>query len=216
MAKQLAQQLGYLFVDSGAMYRAVALYALRNNLLTPEGSIQSAALQAAMPQIKISFVRNAATGLPETCLCGEIVEQEIRNIAVSQLVSHVAALPFVREALLQQQRLLGREGGIVMDGRDIGTAVFPEAELKIFVTASADVRAQRRFDELQAKGMPVDLETIKQNIIERDRIDTTRSLNPLRKAEDAVLLDNSHMSRSEQSQWLLEQVKNITGKTTKN
>ncbi len=205
MAKALAQQVGYIYVDSGAMYRAVTLFALREQLFNADGSVQVEALQARMPEVKVHFKLNSATNLPVTYLNEERVEDEIRTLEVSQHVSPIAALPFVREAMTAAQQAMGEEKGIVMDGRDIGTAVFPHAELKIFVTASAEVRAQRRFDELQAKGLPASYEDILKNVQERDYIDSHREVSPLRQAEDALVLDNSHLTREEQNQWLLQQ-----------
>ena len=205
MAKALAQQVGYIYVDSGAMYRAVTLFALREQLFNADGSVQAEALQARMPEVKVHFKLDSATNLPVTYLNEERVEDEIRTLEVSQHVSPIAALPFVREAMTAAQQAMGEEKGIVMDGRDIGTAVFPHAELKIFVTASAEVRAQRRFDELQAKGLPASYEDILKNVQERDYIDSHREVSPLRQAEDALVLDNSHLTREEQNQWLLQQ-----------
>lgn len=205
MAKALAQQVGYIYVDSGAMYRAVTLFALREQLFNADGSMQAEALQARMPEVKVHFKLDSATNLPVTYLNEERVEDEIRTLEVSQHVSPIAALPFVREAMTAAQQAMGEEKGIVMDGRDIGTAVFPHAELKIFVTASAEVRAQRRFDELQAKGLPASYEDILKNVQERDYIDSHREVSPLRQAEDALVLDNSHLTREEQNQWLLQQ-----------
>lgn len=205
MAKQLARQLGYIYVDTGAMYRTVTLWALRHEYFLADGSI-SEALQSdiAEEKVQVSFTLNAETGLPEVCLNGENVEAHIRGIEVSSHVSPIAALPYVRSFLTRQQQRMGEEKGIVMDGRDIGTAVFPDAELKVFVTASAEVRAQRRYDELQAKGQPASYEEILQNVQERDYIDSHREVAPLRQAEDAVLLDNSHLTREEQNAWLLK------------
>jgi cytidylate kinase len=205
MAKALAQQVGYIYVDSGAMYRAVTLFALREQLFNADGSVQAEALQARMSEVKVHFKLDSATNLPVTYLNEERVEDEIRTLEVSQHVSPIAALPFVREAMTAAQQAMGEEKGIVMDGRDIGTAVFPHAELKIFVTASAEVRAQRRFDELQAKGLPASYEDILKNVQERDYIDSHREVSPLRQAEDALVLDNSHLTREEQNQWLLQQ-----------
>lgn len=212
MAKQLARQLGYIYVDTGAMYRTVTLYALRNGLFKAnpaEGreTVDAEALQADIEagKVEVSFRLNEQTGLPEPCLNGEVVEQYIRGIEVSSRVSPVAALPFVRSAMTRQQQRMGEEGGIVMDGRDIGTVVFPQAELKVFVTASAEVRAQRRYDELQQKGQPASYEEILKNVIERDYIDSHREVAPLKQADDALLLDNSTMTREEQSEWLYEQ-----------
>jgi cytidylate kinase len=205
MAKALAQQVGYIYVDSGAMYRAVTLFALREQLFNADGSVQAEALQARMSEVKVHFKLDSATNLPVTYLNEERAEDEIRTLEVSQHVSPIAALPFVREAMTAAQQAMGEEKGIVMDGRDIGTAVFPHAELKIFVTASAEVRAQRRFDELQAKGLPASYEDILKNVQERDYIDSHREVSPLRQAEDALVLDNSHLTREEQNQWLLQQ-----------
>ncbi len=204
MAKNLAKEIGYIYVDTGAMYRAVTLFALRNGLFATDGSIDTAHLEQLMPQINISFKFNQATGAPDTYLNGELVERDIRTIEVSSHVSPIAAIPFVRQALVAQQQKMGQEKGIVMDGRDIGTTVFPDAELKIFVTASAEVRAQRRFDELKQKGMPVDFDEILRNVQERDYIDSHREVSPLRKADDAIELDNSHMTIAEQQAWLLK------------
>ena len=204
MAKDLAREVGYVYVDTGAMYRSVTLYALRHNLFNADGSVKTAELEQQMPQIQISFKFNAETGRPDTYLNGECVEQEIRSLEVSSHVSPIAAVGFVRTAMVTQQQQMGKDKGVVMDGRDIGTTVFPDAELKIFVTASAEVRAQRRFDELKAKGMPADYEDILKNVQERDYIDSHREVSPLRKADDAIELDNSHMTIAEQKQWLMD------------
>jgi cytidylate kinase len=207
MAKDLAREVGYIYVDTGAMYRSVTLFALRNNMFCEDGSIKTEELKERLGQIHIEFRLNAETGRPDTYLNGECVEQEIRSLEVSNHVSPIATLAFVREALVAQQQQMGRDKGVVMDGRDIGTVVFPNAELKIFVTASAEVRAQRRYDELQAKGMPADYADILKNVQERDYIDSHREVSPLRKADDAIELDNSNMTIAEQKQWLLEQFK---------
>lgn len=204
MAKDLARKIGYVYVDTGAMYRAVTLYALRNNLFDADGSIKEDELKSRMGDISISFRLNTATGRPDTYLNGENVEQEIRTMQVSNRVSPIAALPFVRQALVAQQQAMGKEKGVVMDGRDIGTTVFPNAELKVFVTASAEVRAQRRYDELKAKGMQADYNDILKNVQERDYIDSHRPTSPLRKADDAIELDNSNMTVDEQNDWLME------------
>lgn len=204
MAKDLAREVGYIYVDTGAMYRSVTLYALRNQLFDADGNIMANALEAAMPHINIAFKLNEQTGRPDTYLNGQCVENEIRTLEVSSKVSIVAALPFVRNKLVEEQQKMGEEKGIVMDGRDIGTVVFPQAELKIFVTASAEVRAQRRFDELEAKGMPADYADILKNVQERDYIDSHRAVSPLTKAADAIELDNSHMTIAEQKQWLMD------------
>lgn len=204
MAKDLAREVGYIYVDTGAMYRAVTLFAMRNNLFDAEGNINTERLEQLLPEVKISFKLDPETSRPMTCLNGEVVEQEIRSLEVSQHVSPIAALPFVRAKLVEQQQAMGKEKGIVMDGRDIGTVVFPEAELKIFVTASAEIRAQRRFKELQAKGMPADFDDILKNVEERDYIDSHRATSPLRQADDALVLDNSHLTIEEQKKWLME------------
>lgn len=210
MAKDLAREIGYIYVDTGAMYRAVTLFAMRGGMFGADGSIDTAALEAAMGGILISFRLNGTTGCPDTYLNGELVEKEIRSLEVSSHVSPVAALPFVRKALVAQQRRMGEEKGIVMDGRDIGTDVFPDAELKVFVTASARVRAQRRFDELQSKGMPADFDDILKNVEQRDYIDSHREVSPLRKADDAVELDNSNMTIAEQKAWLMDMFRDRT------
>ena len=209
MAKNLARQLGYVYVDTGAMYRAVTLYALRHQLFKADGEVDAASLKQDMPDIRISFQFNKQTGKPDTYLNDELVEQEIRTMQVSEKVSKIAALPFVRTALVAQQQRMGKDKGIVMDGRDIGTVVFPHAELKIFVTASAEVRAQRRYDELQQKGMPARYDDILKNVQERDYIDSHREVSPLRKADDAIELDNSNLTIDEQQQWLLQQVNKV-------
>jgi cytidylate kinase len=204
MAKTLARQLGFIYVDTGAMYRAVTLYCMRNGIIT-DGQADTEKLSNAMPDVKVSFKLNAQTGLPETYLGNECVETEIRTMQVSNNVSAIAAIPFVREAMVAQQRQMAEGNNIVMDGRDIGTTVFPNAELKIFVTARAEVRAQRRFDELKAKGMQGDYQEILKNVQERDYIDSHREVSPLRQAPDALLLDNSDMTIPQQQQWLLQQ-----------
>lgn len=206
MAKELARKLGYIYVDTGAMYRTVTLYAMRNNLFDSQGEVLTNELQKQMGNIKVSFCINKETGRPDACLNDECVENIIRSIEVSNHVSKIAAIPFVREAMVDQQRRMGAEKGIVMDGRDIGTTVFPDAELKIFVTASAKVRAQRRYNELQQKGMPADFDEILKNVEERDYIDSHREVSPLRQAEDAILLDNSDMTIPQQNEWLMQQV----------
>ena len=186
------------------MYRAVTLFAMQNGLIT-DACIDEDALRNRMPDILITFQLNEETGRPDTYLNGVCVEREIRTMEVSKYVSPIATLGFVREAMVELQRLMGEAKGVIMDGRDIGTVVFPNAELKIFVTASADVRAKRRFDELTAKGESCNFDEILTNVVERDRIDSTRAISPLRKAEDAIVLDNSNMTIPEQKAWLLEQ-----------
>ncbi len=207
MAKDLAREVGYVYVDTGAMYRSVTLYALRHGLFDEKDgniSIKEDELRQEMPNVHISFKFNPETGRPDTYLNGELVEQEIRSMEVSNRVSPIATLGFVREAMVAQQQQMGKDKGVVMDGRDIGTVVFPDAELKIFVTASAEVRAQRRYDELKAKGMEADYADILKNVQERDYIDSHREVSPLRKADDAIELDNSNMTIAEQKQWLLD------------
>ena len=204
MAKDLAREIGYIYADSGAMYRAVTLYALDNGVIQGE-KIDESRLKQEMKNIHISFQFNAERGRPDTYLNGERVEDRIRTLEVSNHVSPVAALPFVREEMVRQQQHMGEEGGIIMDGRDIGTTVFPNAELKIFVTASAEIRAQRRYDELTAKGEACDIADILRNVEERDYIDTHREVSPLRQASDAIVLDNSHLTIPEQKAWLLRE-----------
>ena len=211
MAKDLARELDYVYVDTGAMYRCVTLYALRHGLFRADGTINLPQLEAEIPNINISFKLNKETGRPDTYLNNENVESEIRTMEVSSRVSPIAAVPFVRAALVAQQQKMGEDKGIVMDGRDVGTVVFPNAELKIFVTASAEVRAQRRYDELKAKGMEADFEEILENVKQRDYIDSHREVSPMRKADDAIELDNSHISIAEQKQWLIEQYKRVCG-----
>lgn len=205
MAKDLAKEIGYIYVDTGAMYRSVTLFALRHNLFNADGTIREEELKEQMKDINISFQLNKTTGRSDTYLNGENVENAIRTMEVSSHVSPIATLAFVREALVAQQQRMGAEKGIVMDGRDIGTVVFPKAELKIFVTASAEVRAQRRYDELKAKGMDADYADILKNVEERDYIDSHRATSPLRKADDAIELDNSNLTIAEQKKWLYEQ-----------
>ena len=209
MAKDLARRIGYVYIDTGAMYRAVTLFAMRHNLIA-NGQVDAAKLQEEMGNIHISLRLNPETQRPDTYLNGECVEREIRTMEVSRHVSLIAALPFVRSAMVEMQREMGKEKGVVMDGRDIGTVVFPHAELKIFVTASAEVRAQRRYDELTAKGEECNYEEILENVKERDRIDSTRETSPLRQAEDAIVLDNTHMTIPEQENWLMEEYKKRT------
>lgn len=211
MAKDLAREISYVYVDTGAMYRAVTLFALQNGLFGENGSLNAEQLRTEMEHIQVSFKLNAETGRPETYLNGEWVERDIRTMLVSSHVSVVAALPFVRESLVQQQQRMGEAKGIVMDGRDIGTVVFPDAELKIFVTASPEVRAQRRYDELKQKGMDADFEEILHNVEQRDYLDTHREVSPLRQASDALVLDNSQLTIDEQKQWLLSQYRRVAG-----
>lgn len=216
MAKDLARSIGYVYVDTGAMYRAVTLYAMQHGMLN-DGIIDEKSLQNDIEQgrVNVSFQFNKEKGRPDTFLCGKLVEDKIRQMDVSDNVSPVAALPFVRSFLTEQQKAMGKNGGIVMDGRDIGTAVFPDAELKIFVTASTEVRAQRRYKELLEKAKSVegtslpDYEAILKNVEERDYIDSHREVSPLRKADDALLLDNSAMTIEEQREWLQAQYNRV-------
>ncbi len=204
MAKDLAREIGYIYIDSGAMYRAVTLYSLENGIFKGD-DINTEKLQKEMDSIHISFQLNPETGRPDTYLNGVNVENKIRTMDVSSHVSPIATLGFVREAMVAQQQEMGKAKGIVMDGRDIGTTVFPDAELKIFVTASAEIRAQRRYDELKAKGEEASYNDILENVKQRDYIDQNREISPLRKADDAILLDNSQMTLSEQKEWLKAQ-----------
>jgi len=209
MAKSLAQELGYIYIDSGAMYRVVTLYALRNGLINncvPD--IEK--IIKELKNINITFKWDELLGKNTTFLNGENVEEEIRRLEVSENVSPISTIAEVRHEMVKQQRENGKSKGIVMDGRDIGTVVFPEAELKIFMTASPEIRAKRRFDELKEKGVEVDFSSILQNVEGRDEIDSTREVSPLKKADDALILDNSDLTREEQLKWTLEKVKEIT------
>ena len=208
MAKDLAREVGYIYIDSGAMYRAVTLYSIENGIFNGD-VIDTEKLKKEIGNIHISFRLNKE-GRPETYLNDVNVEDKIRSMSVSSKVSPISALDFVRKEMVAQQQSMGAKKGIVMDGRDIGTVVFPDAELKIFVTASADIRARRRYDELKAKGRPASYDEILKNVEERDYIDQNREVGPLRKAEDAILLDNSHMTIAEQKQWLAEQFQKAT------
>ena len=210
MAKMLAKEVGYIYVDTGAMYRAVTLFAMRNGMIAPNGDVNRDALKAKMDALHVEFKLNPQTGKAETYLNGENVEHEIRGMEVSAHVSAIAAIDFVRTALVAQQQRMGHDKGIVMDGRDIGTVVFPDAELKVFVTASAEVRAQRRFDELVGKGMKANYDEILHNVQERDYIDSHREVSPLRKAEDAIELDNGQLTIAEQLQWLMDKFREKT------
>lgn len=204
MARDLARRIGYVYVDSGAMYRAVTLYAIEHGMASSEKGVDTAALVNALPDIHISFTPAGSDGIQHTLLNGKDVEREIRDMQVSSLVSPVAVIPEVRHHLTALQQEYGKEKGIVMDGRDIGTTVFPAAEMKVFVNASPEERARRRVKELIEKGENVTYEDVLENIRERDHIDTTRKESPLRKAEDAVLLDNDNMTIEQQMEWLLK------------
>ena len=209
MAKALARNIGYLYFDSGAMYRAVALYCMQNGLIN-DTKIDIETLRSKMTDIQITFEADPETKNSLTFLNGVNVEHEIRSLEVSRLVSQVAALDFVREEMVDRQRQMGEAKGIVMDGRDIGTTVFPNAEMKIFVTASAEVRAQRRYDELTARGDNANFQEILENVLQRDHIDQTREVSPLKQADDALLLDNSNMTREEQMNWLIDKFNSLT------
>ncbi len=201
MAKALAKRIGYAYIDTGAMYRAVTLYCLEKGMIDGE-NVNKQRLRRHIPKIEITF-KVGNEGKSETWLNGKNVEQEIRGMEVSNKVSLIAAIGFVRRAMVMQQQAMGRNKGIVMDGRDIGTVVFPDAELKVFITASAQVRAERRFKELQEKGdTKTTFEEVLANVQERDRIDSTRKESPLRQADDALLLDNSNLTIDKQNEWL--------------
>lgn len=208
LARELARVLDYIYLDSGAMYRAVTLFALRNKL-AGNGEVNRQALVERLTEIHIDFRFNPQTAQNDTWLNGENVEEEIRKIVVSENVSPVATIAEVRSALVALQQAMGKHKGIVMDGRDIGTVVFPKAELKIFMTARPEVRAQRRYEELRAKGQDVSFAEILENVEKRDRIDSGREISPLRQANDALILDNSDLTRSEQLNWTLERVNEI-------
>lgn len=204
MARDLARRIGYVYVDSGAMYRAVTLYAIEHGMASSEKGVDTVALVKALPDIHISFNPAGSDGIQHTLLNGKDVEREIRDMQVSSLVSPVAIIPEVRHHLTALQQEYGKKKGIVMDGRDIGTTVFPDAEMKVFVNASPEERARRRVKELTDKGETVTYGEVLENIKERDHIDTTRKESPLRKAEDAVLLDNDNMTIEQQMDWLLK------------
>ncbi len=209
MAKALAKQVGYIYIDSGAMYRATTLFCIQEGLVA-DGKIDREGLKQKMSKLKIRFGKDNTTGQIHTYLNDVDVENKIRGMEVSNLVSPVAVIDFVREEMVKQQQAMGTQKGIVMDGRDIGTTVFPDAELKIFLTASAEIRAQRRYDELRAKGDDASYESILKNVQERDHIDQTREVSPLRQADDALLLDNTHMSIAEQDAWLMSAFQKAT------
>ncbi|WP_372949790.1 (d)CMP kinase [Mariniphaga sp.] len=206
LAKSLARELGYIYIDSGAMYRVVTLYALRKGWIK-NGQLDRERVIKGMKDIKITFQWDEKTEKNTTFLNGENVEDEIRQLEVSQNVSPISTISEVRHELVKQQRENSKNKGIVMDGRDIGTVVFPDAELKIFMTASPEIRAQRRFLELKEKGLEVDFAEILKNVEDRDSIDSGREVSPLRKADDAIVLDNSNLTREQQLQWSLERAK---------
>lgn len=209
MAKVLAKNIGYAYIDTGAMYRAVTLFCLNNNLINGD-IVDTQKLEAEIPNINISFSVDPGTGSSLTMLNGINVERDIRDMRVSSKVSIVAAIPFVRHELVKQQQKMGESKGIVMDGRDIGTVVFPNAEMKVYVDASPETRARRRYDELRSKGdNSITYEEVLENVKNRDFLDQTRAESPLRKADDAIVLDNSHMTPDEQNRWMLELYNNI-------
>ena len=209
LAKQLAKHLGYVYVDTGAMYRAITFFAMQNGYISKD-FFDKQTLINALPFIKLTFEFNAALGFAEMYLNDVNVEKEIRTLDVSNYVSFVAEVSEVRAKLVEQQQEMGKEKGIVMDGRDIGTVVFPKAELKVFMTASSETRAQRRFDELQSKGEDVSLEAVLKNVVDRDYIDTHREDSPLVQADDAIEIDNSYLTRDEQFNAVLEMVADVT------
>ncbi|MBQ3536509.1 MAG: (d)CMP kinase [Alistipes sp.] len=209
-AKAIAAKLGYIFIDTGAMYRAVTLYALEQGAIV-DGVVDEARIVELLPEVEISFRFNEARGASDIYVNGVYAEERIRTIEVSNCVSRVSSIGEVREKLVAMQQQMGRSRGVVMDGRDIGTVVFPDAEMKIFMTADAGVRAERRYKELTAKGDDVTLEEILENVISRDKADMTRAISPLRRAEDALELDNSYMSVEEQMAWFMERYNEIVG-----
>lgn len=212
MAKDLAKKVGYIFIDSGAMYRAITLYCIQHNLFEGDKPNQKQ-LAEVIDTIGVSFQLNSATGLPETYLNGLNVENQIRSMEVSNKVSELSAIGFVRTALVREQQAMGEAKAIVMDGRDIGTVVFPDAELKIFVTARPQVRAQRRLDELRSKGDNlITFDQVLDNLNKRDDIDQNRAESPLRQADDALILDNSDLTKDQQMEWLLDKFYKITSK----
>ncbi len=206
VAKDLAKVLGYVYIDTGAMYRSVTLFAMQNGLIE-EGKIDEAGLQRRLDDIRITFKYQPEEKKNEAFLNGVSVEEAIRGLEVSSNVSAVSAIGFVRKKLVELQQEMGKEGGIVMDGRDIGTVVFPDAELKLFMTASPEIRAQRRYDELRAKGDQVAFESILENVKQRDHLDSTREESPLIQADDAIVLDNSQLNKEEQLEWIMNVLK---------
>ena len=207
-AKAIARRLGYIFIDTGAMYRAVTLYALEHGAIR-SGIVDEEAVVRLLDQIAITFRFNPDRGASDIYVNGDLVEGKIRTIEVSNCVSRVSAIPEVRSKLVAMQQEMGRRKGVVMDGRDIGTVVFPHAEMKLFMTADPHVRALRRYDELRAKGDDVSLEQIEENVRSRDKADMSRAVSPLRQADDAIVLDNSHMTVDEQMEWFMEQLRRL-------
>ncbi|MDE5418270.1 (d)CMP kinase [Labilibaculum sp. DW002] len=208
VAKDLAKKIGYTYIDSGAMYRVVTLFAMRHNLIS-EDQVDENKLAHLISEVAISFQYNNEKQRHETYLNGELVEDEIRNMSVSNNVSVIAKIKFVRDKMVAFQRELSKEGGVIMDGRDIGTVVFPNAELKIFMTADVEIRAIRRFKELKEKGEDISLDEIRENVKKRDFIDENRDESPLKKAEDAIVLNNSHLTPAEQLDWIVDQMNKV-------
>ncbi|HNY52386.1 MAG TPA: (d)CMP kinase [Bacteroidales bacterium] len=202
-ARAIAEELDYIYIDSGAMYRAVTLYCIRKGYIEGE-EVKTADIIGDLGEIDISFVYNPGIGIHETFLNSENVEREIRSLEVSSHVSRISRIHQVRTRMVELQRQIGVNKGIVMDGRDIGTVVFPDADLKIFMTASVDIRAKRRYDELRGKNIEADLEEVRMNIISRDIADENRDISPLRRADDAIILDNSRMTVDQQMDWIME------------
>jgi cytidylate kinase len=212
LAKDIARRLRIKYIDSGAMYRAVTLYALRKKIYNPEtGKVKEQQLKKVLPELTIDFYMDPLKGEQSTLLNGEVVEDEIREMEVNESVSQISQLNFVREKLVEKQRAFGLEGGVVMDGRDIGTVVFPHANVKLYLTASAEVKAKRRFEELRQKGYKVSLEEVKENVTKRDQMDETREESPLRKAPDAVVIDNSNLDRKQQLEEAMKIIREKTG-----
>ncbi|MCF8227089.1 MAG: (d)CMP kinase [Bacteroidales bacterium] len=212
-AKLIARELNYIYVDTGAMYRAVTLQCIEKGFFDKGDEPQTEPIIKELDHIHVSFRRNSETGVNETCLGNRVVEKEIRTMAVSAHVSYISTIREVREKMVMLQREIGEGGGVVMDGRDIGTVVYPEAEIKIFMTAEEEVRAERRRKELEEKGMDTDFEKVLENIRKRDRIDSGREVSPLKKAEDAVLLDNSDMTIDDQMKWFFETFRELIDET---
>ncbi len=210
-AKAIAARLGYIFIDTGAMYRAVTLYALEHGAIR-SGIVDEEAVAGLLDEVAITFRFNPSRGASDIYVNGDLVEGKIRTIEVSNCVSQVSAIPAVRQKLVAMQQEMGRRRGVVMDGRDIGTVVFPDAELKLFMTADPAVRARRRYDELTAKGQQVTLDEIERNVRERDAADMSRAISPLRQADDAIVLDNSRMTVDEQMEWFMERFTEITNR----
>jgi len=209
LAKGLAHRLGYKYIDTGAMYRAVTLFALRNNMIDDDMHVNEESLLAALPDLEVKFKLNPETYNSDVCLNGEIVEREIRTMKVSSLVSKISAIKAVREKMVSMQRIMGKKKGVVMDGRDIGTHVFPKAEIKLFMTADPEVRAKRRMDEFSSKGQYFTLEEVEMSLLKRDVEDMSRKESPLIQAEDAIVLDNSDLNKEEQLEFVLKIISDL-------